>query len=815
MGTLDCLQRPRPSMAATKMSLKLLVDQRNQTVLFAEAGKDFVDFLFHCLALPVGTIVSLLPKTGVAGSLRNLYASVENLSDTYIERREKEALLNPKARTGPDVLRLLLPDSPPSAPVNYYTCAPNGGGYYGAPCSSYVTNSPSTKCPGCSHTMSKKLSWVAGPAVGATSTAKVPGGEGGYVRGIVTYMVMDDLIVKPMSTISCITLLNRFNVHEIGDLKEKVIDFGLDEAIKLLNTSLHSKTVLTDIFSGVLTDRFSEEKPRYYFIALDRLGSVIQWSDCSNIISAFLAKEDLVGTVLDLTQRMATGKVSLKLVIHKSNRTVLFAEAGKDFVDFLLHILVLPIGQVIQLLTKTGMVGSLGNLYDSVEKLNDVYIKSSKKDIFLKPKAPAFLSEIPFLLPETSSLHSPPKTYYRCSSRSNVNCWNYVAEDRSALCPQCKNSMNQTFTLVRSASASPAAAAASAAEWDGKGGFVLGEVMYMVMDDLAVKPMSTVSSITLLKNFNVEEIGLIEEKVVSLGMDEGIKLLMTSLHSKKVLTDVFLGSPRLSHDHIEADSEPSGEQTAKEDSCGDAEDMTQRMASGRVNLKLLVHKNYRKVLFAEGGKDFIDFLFHILALPVGTVIRLLEKTGMVGSLGNLYSSVQKLDDVYIESSKKDILLKPKAPACVSEIPLILPETSSDSTPTAYYRCPSRSRGSCLSYVAEDPSANCPHCNCSMNQAVTLVKSQAGNPTAAAEPAAVSNSKGGFVQGVVTYMVMDDLEVKPMSTISSITLFNEFNVKEIGLLEEKVVSLGIDEGIRLLKASFHSKKVLTDVFLGEK
>ncbi|XP_056168980.1 uncharacterized protein LOC115682184 [Syzygium oleosum] len=241
-------------MAATKMSLKLLVDQRNQAVLFAEAGKDFVDFLFNCLALPVGTIVSLLPKTGEAGSLHNLYASVENLSETYIERREKEALLNSKARTGPDGLRLLLPDAPASAPVDYYTCARNDGGYYGTPFCSLVTDSPCTRCPNCSNSMSKKLSWVAGPAVGATSTAKVPGGEGGYVTGIVTYMVMDDLVVKPMSTISCITLLNRFNVHEIGDLKEKVIDFGLDEAIKLLTASLHSKTVLTDIFSGVLTD---------------------------------------------------------------------------------------------------------------------------------------------------------------------------------------------------------------------------------------------------------------------------------------------------------------------------------------------------------------------------------------------------------------------------------------------------------------------------------------------------------------------------------------------------------------------------------
>ena len=40
--------------------------------------------------------------------------------------------------------------------------------------------------------------------------------------------------------------------------------------------------------------------------------------------------------------------------------------------------------------------------------------------------------------------------------------------------------------------------------------------------------------------------------------------------------------------------------------------------------------------------------------------------------------------------------------------------------------------------------------------------------------------------------MDDLEVKPMSTISSITLHNKFNVKNIGALEEKVVKLGMDE-----------------------
>ena len=58
----------------------------------------------------------------------------------------------------------------------------------------------------------------------------------------------------------------------------------------------------------------------------------------------------------------------------------------------------------------------------------------------------------------------------------------------------------------------------------------------------------------------------------------------------------------------------------------------------------------------------------------------------------------------------------------------------------------------------------------------------------------SSSEGGYVKGLVSYMVMDDLEVKPMSIISStITLLNTFNVKEMGALDEKVVvNLGMDE-----------------------
>ncbi|KAI8539920.1 hypothetical protein RHMOL_Rhmol09G0220500 [Rhododendron molle] len=50
-----------------KVTLKLLIDTKSKRVLFAEAGKDFVDFLFHLLRLPVGTVVKLLTTQTMLG----------------------------------------------------------------------------------------------------------------------------------------------------------------------------------------------------------------------------------------------------------------------------------------------------------------------------------------------------------------------------------------------------------------------------------------------------------------------------------------------------------------------------------------------------------------------------------------------------------------------------------------------------------------------------------------------------------------------------------------------------------------------------
>ncbi|KAL9678516.1 hypothetical protein QQ045_016360 [Rhodiola kirilowii] len=59
------------------MKLKLFCDNKSSKVLFAEADKEFVDFLFGILALPLGTATMLLACLGLyVLCIRALKASV-------------------------------------------------------------------------------------------------------------------------------------------------------------------------------------------------------------------------------------------------------------------------------------------------------------------------------------------------------------------------------------------------------------------------------------------------------------------------------------------------------------------------------------------------------------------------------------------------------------------------------------------------------------------------------------------------------------------------------------------------------------------
>ncbi|KAK6933237.1 Protein of unknown function DUF674 [Dillenia turbinata] len=108
------------------------------------------------------------------------------------------------------------------------------------------------------------------------------------------------------------------------------------------------------------------------------------------------------------------------------------------------------------------------------------------------------------------------------------------------------------------------------------------------------------------------------------------------------------------------------------------------MAQTKLELKLLIHPKSRKVLFAEAGKDFVDFLCSLLILPFGTVIRLLSKS-MTGSFGALYDSIENSSETYMQPNlDKGILLKPKASFSASGAPQLLTDVESSSM--KFYAC---------------------------------------------------------------------------------------------------------------------------------
>ncbi|XP_054787678.1 uncharacterized protein LOC129293637 [Prosopis cineraria] len=209
----------RQSSSSTKLSLKLLIDRENERVLFAEASKNFVDFLFNLLRLPISTVASLLTKNDMVGCIGKLCESVENLSVDY--------WLNPIH----DKAALLKPDAPLIS-GNLLLPAANHGNNGGSGTSQYGGYQGHSRPFGSRSSLTFEEKTCAS----------------GFVKEVVTYTVTDDLEVRPMSSISTITLLSKFNIKDISSLEESIVELDMEQGIKLLKASLECKNVLTSVF---------------------------------------------------------------------------------------------------------------------------------------------------------------------------------------------------------------------------------------------------------------------------------------------------------------------------------------------------------------------------------------------------------------------------------------------------------------------------------------------------------------------------------------------------------------------------------------
>lgn len=283
----------KEAATAAVPQMKLLVDKRSRRVLYAEARKDAVDFLVGLLRVPTGLAARVIARHAAAagdnddvlaapGSLGTLYAGARALDDAFFlsATPDRDAILCPALPSA--ALALLLagddslpappapspppPPPPPPMPKRYFRCAgPYGTSCRGNPTS--VTDVAGLPCPVCRQPMTVEMRWSPGDAHGklaqaaaqdAAAKAVVPAGGEGYVKEVVSYLVMDDLTVEPMSTISAIMLLKKFKVADCSALEELTVDLGHKEAVLLLKAALESTTALTDVFcGGVSIDRLA------------------------------------------------------------------------------------------------------------------------------------------------------------------------------------------------------------------------------------------------------------------------------------------------------------------------------------------------------------------------------------------------------------------------------------------------------------------------------------------------------------------------------------------------------------------------------
>ncbi|KAK1377481.1 hypothetical protein POM88_024225 [Heracleum sosnowskyi] len=90
----------------------------------------------------------------------------------------------------------------------------------------------------------------------------------------------------------------------------------------------------------------------------------------------------------------------------------------------------------------------------------------------------------------------------------------------------------------------------------------------------------------------------------------------------------------------------------------------QSFSNMAMKLELVVRKLSKKVFFAVVEEDFVDFLFSILAIRLGSMLSLLGDNSDFGSLDNLCKSIKELQ---VEKLVKSWDLKYKLPLAVRKL----------------------------------------------------------------------------------------------------------------------------------------------------
>ncbi|KAM0860699.1 hypothetical protein ACQ4PT_046371 [Festuca glaucescens] len=208
------------------------------------------------------------------------------------------------------------------------------------------------------------------------------------------------------------------------------------------------------------------------------------------------------------------------------------------------------------------------------------------------------------------------------------------------------------------------------------------------------------------------------------------------------------------------------------------------MARNELSIKLLINSKTNKLCFTEAGSDVVEFLTSLLSLPLGTVTSLLAKEHMAGSIGTLLGSAERMGASY---NFKERHLSPDVTLdTLSRLQLLLGIQLNGSG--KLYMC--LGKGGSYPYSGQRTNCGflsacygkaCPSCGSAMNNAMTLL---GGGTNKSVVVAAAGMTP--------TYTLKDDLSVTPAESLSVITLLAQCGVKDLSVLQEKVVKIGKKE-----------------------
>ncbi|KAG2238248.1 hypothetical protein Bca52824_092509 [Brassica carinata] len=120
--------------------------------------------------------------------------------------------------------------------------------------------------------------------------------------------------------------------------------------------------------------------------------------------------------------------------------------------------------------------------------------------------------------------------------------------------------------------------------------------------------------------------------------------------------------------------------------------MAEMSEEPKFTLRLIIDEEKNKVVLAEACRDFVDVLFSLMTLPMGTIVGLLKKhqKSEIGCFSNLYKSVEDMSiDSFMTGACKQMLLNPRSvkEAERKRLKLKLNLNPTDYDHLKYFKCP--------------------------------------------------------------------------------------------------------------------------------